>query len=89
MFPRGGLPELIEHGIDGLICHEPSTGALVEALRTYFADPGLSAAHGKAALATSGRFGNAESGKRWAEVYSVGNRSATPSCGIRIVTAMI
>jgi glycosyltransferase involved in cell wall biosynthesis len=89
VFPRGGLPELIEHGIDGLICREPSTGALVEALRTYLADPGLSAAHGKAALATSGRFGNAQFGKRWAEVYSVGNRSATPSCGIRIVTAMI
>lgn len=69
VFPRGGLPELIANGVDGLICREPSTEALVDALRTYFANPALSAAHGAAALGTMRRFGNAQFGKRWAEIY--------------------
>jgi len=73
VFPRGGLPELIDHGIDGLICREATEVALVDSLLTYFSDAELSAKHGAAALATSGRFGNADFGKRWADIYSLGS----------------
>jgi len=72
VFPCGGLPELIDHGIDGLICREATEMALVESLLMYFSNAELSAKHGAAARATSGRFGKADFGKRWAKIYSLG-----------------
>lgn len=39
VFPSGGLPEMIEHGVDGYVCEEKSVDSLVTALRFYLDDP--------------------------------------------------
>lgn len=70
-FPRGGLPELIEHGVDGLLCREATQAALVEALRIYLINPGMARAHGATARASSARFGNKRFGANWSEVYEL------------------
>lgn len=69
-FPRGGLPELIEHGVDGLLCREATKSALVEALKSYLENPAMAREHGAAAAVSSTRFGNARFGARWREVYT-------------------
>jgi glycosyltransferase involved in cell wall biosynthesis len=69
-FPRGGLPELIEDGVDGLLCREATTSALVQALRAYLENPAMAREHGTAAAVTSTRFGNARFGANWREVYA-------------------
>ncbi len=35
IFPSGGLPELIEHGVDGYVCSERTTKSLVDGLCYY------------------------------------------------------
>lgn len=69
-FARGGLPELIEHGVDGLLCREATKSALVQALRAYLENPAMAREHGAAAAVTSTRFGNARFGASWREVYA-------------------
>jgi glycosyltransferase involved in cell wall biosynthesis len=69
VFPSGGLPELIEHGVDGLVCHDKSVDALADALRIYLENPSLSYRHGSAALRSLRRFGVFEFGRRWLAVY--------------------
>lgn len=73
-FPRGGLPELIEHGADGLLCREASKSALVQALKTYLENPAMARAHGAAAAVTGTRFGNDCFGTNWREVYANATR---------------
>jgi glycosyltransferase involved in cell wall biosynthesis len=70
VFPRGGLPELIDHGVDGLICHEATVPALAAALRSYLDDATLVQRHGKAAFASLKRLGIPDFKRRWLEVYS-------------------
>ena len=69
-FPRGGLPELIEHGVDGLLCREATKSALVQALRAYLENPAMAREHGGAAAVTSTRFGNGRFDASWREVYA-------------------
>ncbi|HUJ12919.1 MAG TPA: glycosyltransferase family 4 protein [Thermoanaerobaculia bacterium] len=70
VFPSGGLPEMIHHGVDGYICPEPSAGALVEALRWMLAEPVRLTAMGAAARASSeSKFGEARFTRQWAVVY--------------------
>src|SRR5262249_8514746 len=57
VFPSGGLPEMIEHGIDGYICRDKSVESLTEALNLYLADPSLASCQGAAAKASLRRFG--------------------------------
>lgn len=68
-FPRGGIPELIEHGVDGLVCPEPTAEALTNALRTYLAAPDLALTHGAAARASLVRLGIPQFGQKWRDVY--------------------
>lgn len=70
VFPNGGLPELVENGVDGLVCREASVAALTEALRVYLDDPTLVSIHGRAAVASLSRLGVNEFGERWLGVYS-------------------
>lgn len=70
VFPNGGLPEMIEQDVDGLICREPSLPALVEAIRAYLDNPEQAAVHGTAARVSLQRFGIAEFGQKWADVYA-------------------
>ena len=81
VFPRGGMPELIENGVDGFVCLEPTAEALVDALRHYLADAGLARRHGKAAWASLNRFGVNLFAERWLEVYLNSLPLPAPSAG--------
>jgi glycosyltransferase involved in cell wall biosynthesis len=50
VFPSGGLPELIRHGIDGYICSGKTAADLEHAMRYYLDNPGKITEHGKAAF---------------------------------------
>lgn len=72
VFPSGGLPEMINHQVDGYVCYEKSTAALVEALRWMLADTGRLRRMGDAARADSAaRFGPERFAREWADVYRV------------------
>jgi glycosyltransferase involved in cell wall biosynthesis len=75
-FPRGGLPELIEHGVDGLLCRDATKSALAQALKAYLQNPALAREHGAATAVTGTRFGNTCFGARWREVYAAAGRDA-------------
>ena len=66
-FARGGVPELIQHGVDGLLCSAPTAPALADALATYLQDEGLAAAHGAAALLSLKTLGIEDFDQRWIE----------------------
>lgn len=70
-FPRGGIPELIEHNVDGQICGETTTAALSAALRTYLDDPDLARRHGDAARRSLARFEIPRFGDKWQKVYEL------------------
>jgi glycosyltransferase involved in cell wall biosynthesis len=74
-FPRGGIPELIEDGADGLICCEATEKALVISLRKYCEDRALAARHGSHGLKTMSRFGHADFADRWSAVYALAAKS--------------
>lgn len=79
VFPSGGLPEVVRHEVDGLICSARSADALVEALRWTFADAERLKRMRTAARADyAGRFGPARFARQWAAVY---RRVATESGG--------
>lgn len=69
VFPSGGLPEMIEHGVDGYICRDKTVGALEEALRFYLDDPSLARRHGAAAQDSLARLGIPDFARRWLAVY--------------------
>jgi glycosyltransferase involved in cell wall biosynthesis len=69
VFPSGGLPEMIEHGVDGYICRDKSVEALTEALNLYLTDPSLTLRQGAAAKASLRRLGVEEFANRWLAVY--------------------
>lgn len=69
VFPRGGLSELIEHGVDGYICRDTSVEALVEGLQYYLDDSERTLAHGRAALASISRLGINRFAETWLNVY--------------------
>ena len=69
VFPSGGLPEMIEHGVDGFICRDKSAEALAEALSLYLTDPSLTLRQGTAAKASLRRLGIDEFANRWLTVY--------------------
>jgi glycosyltransferase involved in cell wall biosynthesis len=71
VFPRGGLRELIEHGVDGYICRECTVPALAAALRIYLDDPARGIVQGRAAKASCGRLGVPEFGQKWCAVYGI------------------
>ena len=79
VFPRGGLPEMIQHGVDGLVCSDATQEALVEAMRVYLDRPELMHQHGLAAQRSLERFDIGGFAKRWLEVYeAAGSRRVTP-----------
>jgi glycosyltransferase involved in cell wall biosynthesis len=69
VFPSGGLPEMIEHGIDGFICRDKSVEALAEALNLYLADPSLTLRQGLAAKKSLFRLGSETFADSWLAVY--------------------
>jgi glycosyltransferase involved in cell wall biosynthesis len=69
VFPSGGLPEMIEHGVDGFVCRDKSTEALAEALKFYLTEPSLTLRQGVAAKASLRRFGVEKFASRWLTIY--------------------
>ena len=69
VFPRGGLLELIEHGVDGFICRDVSVEALTEGLRYYLDDPVRTLQHGRAAFASMSRLGVDRFAESWLNIY--------------------
>lgn len=67
-FPRGGIPELVEHEVNGLICREASVAALTEALDRYLSNRDMVLHHGIAAAESLGRFCNSGFGEKWLDV---------------------
>jgi len=69
-FPVGGIPELIEHKVDGFLCRDPSREALIEGL-AYF----VQNAEARRAAGLSARqnyemhFGFARFQREWAEIF--------------------
>lgn len=69
VFPRGGMPELVDDGIDGFVCADTSAEELAKALLRYLDDPELAHRHGQAALASLARLGVGQFAQRWLKVY--------------------
>lgn len=73
IFPTGGLAELVTDGVDGHVCKELTSAALVEAFASYLADPDLSRRQGTAAGESVARIqGEVSFVDQWNAVY--GNR---------------
>jgi glycosyltransferase involved in cell wall biosynthesis len=77
IFPSGGLPEMVRHGVDGYTCREKSVDALEEGLRWMLADMDRLKRMGVAAREDSeARFGSERFTKQWCDIY----RSVIDSC---------
>jgi len=69
VFASGGLPELVTHGVDGIVCNDKTAAALRRAIETYAVRPELAARHGLAALASLDRLGIDQFAHKWRAVY--------------------
>jgi glycosyltransferase involved in cell wall biosynthesis len=70
VFPRGGLGELVDNGVDGAVCSAATTTALTEVLRHYLENPKLARNQGLAALASLNKLGVPQFGQKWLDVYT-------------------
>jgi glycosyltransferase involved in cell wall biosynthesis len=70
----GGLPELVEHGVTGYLCPEPTTEALLDGLRYFLSDSHRRDKAAAAALAMSERpedpYARAEFERRWWDLFT-------------------
>lgn len=69
-YPRGGIPELIEHEVDGLICEDASVDALAKCIRQYLENPQLAETHGQAGPASLKRLGVHKFAEKWQQVFA-------------------
>jgi glycosyltransferase involved in cell wall biosynthesis len=70
IFPSGGLPELVEHGIDGYVCQEKSASALEAAFACYEGARDTAREQGNAATRSLDRLAGAGTfAEQWARVY--------------------
>lgn len=73
VFPTGGLPELIEHKVDGYICKECSAEALAEGIGYFVGDATKRLNAGVAARRSlEEKFGLDQFRRKWSEVFSDG-----------------
>jgi len=72
IYPSGGLPELITHGVDGYICKESTTDSLYEAMLFYICNPDEANAQGEASYESINKYGidKCSFEKKWIEAYS-------------------
>lgn len=69
-FPNGGIPETVQHNVDGLVCETSTSEDLADAICKYLGDPELPRKHGIAARQSLESFGISEFGVRWQRVYA-------------------
>lgn len=78
VFPTGGLPELVQQGVDGYVCRDKSVEALIEGIDYFSGDAAIRLAAGKAARRSlKERFGQERFRREWAQVF-VATRSPAP-----------
>jgi len=78
VFRSGALPDLVRHGVDGLVCEEPSASALGQALHYYLVDADARERHGAAALASAAPFGRRQFARAWVEQFGVDLQTDAP-----------
>ncbi len=69
IFPSGGLLEMIEHGRNGYVCRDKTSGSLAEAMGWYLSLPDRAAEQGLLARASLSKFWPTEFGQAWRNVY--------------------
>jgi glycosyltransferase involved in cell wall biosynthesis len=71
VFPTGGIPELIEHEVDGYVCRAKTAEALAEGIRFFLNDPEKLRLAGEAARRSlEEKFGEQRFRRAWAEVFA-------------------
>ncbi|MDG1953024.1 MAG: glycosyltransferase family 4 protein [Gammaproteobacteria bacterium] len=74
-FPVGGVPELIENKLDGVLCERKSVSGLCEGLRYFLSDKSLRAKAGRAARRSlEERFGYERFREEWSAVFTFPSR---------------
>lgn len=74
VFPVGGLPELIEHTVDGFVCRACTREALTEGLEFFCGDAARRQAAGQAARQSlAARFGPERFRREWTAVFQETN----------------
>jgi len=77
-FATGGVPELVEHGVTGYLCGEPTVEGLVEGLRYFLDVPDRRAKASAASLAAAERADSPYRGERfeaaWAALFGLPGR---------------
>lgn len=70
-FPTGGIPELINHKVDGFVCRSSTVEALVEGLSFFLGSADARTSAGEAARqALLTRFGSERFQKEWEDVFA-------------------
>jgi glycosyltransferase involved in cell wall biosynthesis len=70
VFPIGGIPELIEHRVDGYICQDQTVEALVEGIEYFVTDGAARRTAGEAARRSlEEKFGEERFRQEWASVF--------------------
>lgn len=70
VFPSGGLRELVEHDVDGIVTSAKSMEDLQSALLRYLTEPGLAEIHGRRARESLGKLKLESFAARWMDVYT-------------------
>lgn len=69
-FPLGGLVELVQHGVEGWVCREPTVEALREAIQHYLDTPEDVIKHGRAAKTSlTERLRVQDYAQHWEDIY--------------------
>ena len=74
VFPSGGLPELVAHGIEGYVCSGKTSSDILAALEYYHGLPDWGQSQGQSAYASLERLGITRENflKEWLAVYGLG-----------------
>lgn len=79
VFPVGGLPELVEHGVDGFICQDRTARGLIEGIEYFMMDPNRRLLAGAAARRSlDEKFGKHRFRRDWTEVFVATRRQVKP-----------
>lgn len=69
VFPTAGIPEAMNHRVDGYICRDKSAQALYEGIRYFLDNPAALKAAGEAAKGSLKHFSRERISDQWAEVF--------------------
>jgi glycosyltransferase involved in cell wall biosynthesis len=71
VFPVGGIPELVEHGVDGFVCRDTAVASLIEGIEHLASDRERRQRMGAAARQRlESRFGRERFQREWTAVFS-------------------